>query len=212
MIKHIVRALPTGLKRKVFVKRYVFEYTQQEIAEKIGIDQMQVCRLLQDIDRRLLNMDLKGLVNDKWYNGNGHTKSQVWKVYPDGLPEVNIIPLKKIRYEKNPDVINVNKIRFKESSERAAKINTALKGIPVQENRMPYPAIDYTCLDKSLTGFKAIKKGIDIDRPKLINGTVKIDHKYSDASAHHAAMRSHYTDKSRNPEFDKLPINGTQLI
>lgn len=214
LVKHIVRALPTGLKRKVFVKRYVFEYTQTEIADKCNIDQMQVSRLLQDIDRRLLNMDLKQLVNEKWYCGTGHTKSQVWRVYPDSLPDVNVIPLKKIRYEKNQDVINVQRIRFKESSERAAKVNEYLLniGIPVETNGVPYPVIDYSNLDNSLTGFKAVKKGIDFDRPKLIDGTVKIDHRYSDATCHHAAMRSHYTDKSREPEFDRLPINGTQLI
>jgi hypothetical protein len=157
-------------------------------------------------------MDLKQLVNTSWYNGSGATASSIWQVWPDSLPDVNLIPLKKIRYEKNQDIINVQKIRFKESSERALKVNEVLKGSPVKCNGKALPDIDYSILDKSLIGFTAIEKGIDLERPKLITGEVKIDHRYSDNTAHHVAMRAHYTAKDRHAEFDKLPLSGTQLI
>jgi DNA-directed RNA polymerase specialized sigma subunit len=162
MQKYIVKSLKTAQQKKIFILRYVLEWTMEEIAAKKDVSKMQVSRICAEIDRQILKMDIKQLINTKYYCGSGATASGIWSVYPDALPELNVAALKKMKWSKDETIkekarknVLISMARIDRASEDLIDLS---RDVPLTGQALP--AIDYTRLDKSLKGFKGIKKGL----------------------------------------------------
>jgi RNA polymerase sigma factor (sigma-70 family) len=165
MQKYIIKNLKTAQQKKIFILRYVLEMTQQEIADKKGMEQKQVSRICIEIDRQILRMDVRQLINEKYYCGSGATASGIWSVMPDSLPELNVSALKKMKWSKDETIKEKARKNVLISMSRIDKASAELidlsRDVPLTGT--PLQPIDYGMLDRSLKDWTCPRRDIAAD-------------------------------------------------
>jgi hypothetical protein len=154
--KYILDNLKTAEQKKIFTLSHDLEYTVREIADIRKKSKSEIDRIIQKINAQILKLNPADIIG-KWYSGTGASKSDIWAVWPESLPEItvkNYVHISDpVKREKKHSLFQTQSARIKEKNSELidASRDVPLTGTPLQP-------IDYGRLDRSLKGFKGIKK------------------------------------------------------